>query len=182
MPTHLFNFLVIWRNYFFLPSFLGQPDSVSNCSQLNHSADTIAVTCIPGFDGGLTQLFTIELRYLRSPDAPLEEILVRNITSSKPEFEVNHLESGQRYEASIFSSNRKGRSTPVILRVSTLKRPSEGKRLATISSGSGKTPLCVFSYDDFWWNSTWILLFGTLGERCASFINIWSKSGARRKG
>ena len=157
---------------FFLPSFLGQPDSVSNCSQLNHSADTIAVTCIPGFDGGLTQLFTIELRYLRSPDAPLEEILVRNITSSKPEFEVNHLESGQRYEASIFSSNRKGRSTPVILRVSTLKRPSEGKRLATISSGSGKTSFCVLSpmtFDDIQHE---ILLFGTLGERCASFINI----------
>ena len=116
----------------------GRPDSVSNCSQLNHSADTIVVHCNPGFDGGLTQLFTVELRYLRSKDAPLDELLVRNLTLSQPVFEVKHLESGQRYEASIFSSNRKGRSTPVILRVSTLKRPSEGKRLATTASGSGK--------------------------------------------
>ena len=120
----------------------GRPDSVSNCSQLNHSADTIVVNCSPGFDGGLTQLFTIELRYLKSSDdassldqSDQVDILVRNITLSRPEFEVRHLESGKRYEASVFSSNRKGRSSPVILRVSTLKRPSEGKRLATTASG-----------------------------------------------
>ena len=122
----------------------GRPDSVSNCSQLNHSADTIVVNCSPGFDGGLTQLFTIELRYLKSSSSDDDastldqsdvDILVRNITLSRPEFEVRHLESGKRYEASVFSSNRKGRSSPVILRVSTLKRPSEGKRLATTASG-----------------------------------------------
>ena len=97
------------------------------------------VHCTPGFDGGLTQLFTIELRYLRTPNS---QELLRNVTLSKPEFEVGHLESGLRYEAKIFASNRKGRSTPVTLRVSTLKRP-EGKRMATISS-SGNSEF--FSY------------------------------------
>ena len=116
-------------------AFPGRPDSVSNCSQLNHSADTIVVHCSPGFDGGLAQLFTLELTYLsRSTD----DILVRNVTLSKPRFDIKHLESGVRYEARVNASNRKGRSTPINLRVSTLKRPSEGKRLATISSGSGK--------------------------------------------
>ena len=116
-------------------AFPGRPDSVSNCSQLNHSADTIVVHCDPGFDGGLAQLFTLELTYLsRSTD----DILVRNVTLSKPRFDIRHLESGVRYEARVYASNRKGRSTPINLRVSTLKRPSEGKRLATISSGSGK--------------------------------------------
>ena len=86
-------------------------------------------------DGGLAQLFTLELTYLsRSTD----DILVRNVTLSKPRFDIKHLESGVRYEARVYASNRKGRSTPINLRVSTLKRPSEGKRLATISSGSGK--------------------------------------------
>ena len=90
-------------------------------------------------------MFTIELRYLKSSTSSSDEasnldqsdvdILVRNITLSRPEFKVRHLESGKRYEASVFSSNRKGRSSPVILRVSTLKRPSEGKRLATTASG-----------------------------------------------
>ncbi len=97
--------------------------------------------CLPGFDCGLTQLFTIELRYLKtSSTAPgpggseAELVLVRNVTLSKPEFEIGHLESGVRFEAKVFATNRKGRSMPVVLRVSTLKRP-EGKRMATISSG-----------------------------------------------
>ena len=67
----------------------------------------------------------------------VEDVLVRNVTLSKPYFEVRHLESGVRFEARVFASNRKGRSTPVTLRVSTLKRP-EGKRMATIASGSGR--------------------------------------------
>ena len=67
----------------------------------------------------------------------VEDVLVRNVSLSKPYFEVRHLESGVRFEARVFASNRKGRSTPVTLRVSTLKRP-EGKRMATIASGSGR--------------------------------------------
>ena len=126
----------------------GRPESVFNCSQLNHSADTLVVQCQPGFDGGLTQLFTIELRYLKTnsgeADNEMNQLedavsggLVRNVTLSKPYFEIGHLESGVRFEAKVFASNRKGRSTPVTLRVSTLKRP-EGKRMATIASGSGR--------------------------------------------
>ena len=124
--------------------FTGRPDSVANCSQLNHSADTVVVQCVAGFDGGLAQLFTIELRYLRPPGVvsgsshrSLDDVLIRNVTLSRPYFEVRHLESGVRFEAKVFASNRKGRSTPVTLRVSTLKRP-EGKRMATIASGSGR--------------------------------------------
>ena len=105
------------------------------------------VECVAGFDGGLTQLFTIELRYLRPPGATghhgLEDVLVRNVTLSKPYFEVRHLESGVRFEAKLFASNRKGRSMPVTLRVSTLKRP-EGKRMATIASGSGRNSSLFF--------------------------------------
>ena len=107
----------------------------------------MVVQCEAGFDGGLAQLFTIELRYLRPPGVSvsgsssghrsLDDVLVRNVTLSKPYFEVHHLESGVRFEAKVFASNRKGRSTPVTLRVSTLKRP-EGKRMATIASGSGR--------------------------------------------
>ena len=59
------------------------------------------------------------------------------MTLGKPYFEIRHLESGVRFEARVFTSNRKGQSTQVALRVSTLKRP-EGKRMATIASGSGR--------------------------------------------
>jgi hypothetical protein len=50
---------------YFVAFIAGRPDSVANCSQLNHSADTVVVQCTAGFDGGLAQLFTVELRYLR---------------------------------------------------------------------------------------------------------------------
>ena len=53
---------------------------------------------------------------------------------TKPVFSVYHLRPATRFEATIYSSNRKGRSSPSLLRVSTLKRPSE-KRLATTASG-----------------------------------------------
>ena len=117
------------------------------------------VECAAGFDGGLTQLFTIELRYLRPPGATtttghhggggFEDVLVRNVTLSKPYFEVRHLESGVRFEAKLFASNRKGRSMPVTLRVSTLKRP-EGKRMATIASGSGRNSRLLFKKLENW--------------------------------
>ena len=37
----------------------------------------------------------------------VEDVLVRNVTLSKPYFEVRHLESGVRFEARVFTSNRK---------------------------------------------------------------------------
>jgi hypothetical protein len=63
-----------------------------------------------------------------------DSLLVRNLTLTKPMFSVYHLRPATRFEATIYSSNRKGRSSPSLLRVSTLKRPSE-KRLATTASG-----------------------------------------------
>ena len=46
----------------------GRPDSVRNCSQIERSSRSLAVRCDPGFDGGLEQLFTLELRPWRLDD------------------------------------------------------------------------------------------------------------------
>lgn len=70
-----------------------------------------------------------------------DSLLVRNLTLTKPVFSVYHLRPATRFEATIYSSNRKGRSAPSLLRVSTLKRPSE-KRLAT--TASGRTQIRLF--------------------------------------
>jgi hypothetical protein len=43
--------------------FVGRPDSVSECVQFNHSTDSVHIKCNSGFDGGLTQLFTLEIRF-----------------------------------------------------------------------------------------------------------------------
>jgi hypothetical protein len=84
-------------------------------------------------------LFTVELRYWPPAGRHINDLVVRNVTLSKPHFAIRHLESGLRFDAIIYASNRKGRSVPVNLRVSTLKKPAEGKRLATTASGSGRT-------------------------------------------
>ena len=119
-----------------------------NCSQHNHSTEAIHVCCAEGYDGGLSQLFHLEL----FPKSGSE--VVRNITRSSSCFSVARLESsvfcvtskkGQLpfnfrlesasiFEARVYSSNLRGRSEAVVFKVSTLKRPSE-KRLATIASG-----------------------------------------------
>ena len=66
MPI-LWNFKclkVVFLNRFQLFLFSGRPDSVSDCVQFNHSTDSIHIKCVQGFDGGLTQLFTLEIRWL----------------------------------------------------------------------------------------------------------------------
>jgi len=40
----------------YLIHFSGLPDNVADCKQLNHSTDSIHLKCLPGFDGGLTQV------------------------------------------------------------------------------------------------------------------------------
>ena len=105
---------------------------VENCSQSNHSSDSLHLSCSSGYDGGLSQIFTLEL-YQHAT-----ETLVRNMTTvrSPPAFHVNHLKAGFIFDAHIYASNRMGSSASLRLKVSTLKRPSE-KRLATTASGGG---------------------------------------------
>jgi hypothetical protein len=76
-----------------------------------------------------------------------DSLLVRNLTLTKPMFSVYHLRPATRFEATIYSSNRKGRSSPSLLRVSTLKRPSE-KRLATTASGRTWQHLRIYLFEN----------------------------------
>ncbi len=107
-----------------------RPEAVTNCTQRNHTSDAVFVGCQAGYDGGLKQIFTIEIY----DDA---DECVGNVTVVKPFFAVPRLPAASIYEARIYASNRKGRSPEVVLRVSTLKRPSE-KRLAATTLGQGE--------------------------------------------
>ena len=110
-----------------------RPDAVRNCSQYNHSSDAIYVRCEPGYDGGLNQIFTLELFPIST--AAAAESPMRNLTvGNSPTFAVHRLSAGSVFEARIYASNRKGRSPQISVKISTLKRPSE-KRLATTLSG-----------------------------------------------
>lgn len=63
--------------------FPGRPQPVSNCTQKNHSFDTVDICCQEGYDGGLTQIFTLELYPKDSPES-----VSRNITLTTPCFSI----------------------------------------------------------------------------------------------
>ncbi|XP_061389228.1 hemicentin-1, partial [Musca vetustissima] len=97
----------------------GRPDQVHNCTLTNISMTSLTVTCSDGFDGGLTQLFVMELI-----DAHLKD-LKANITSAIPRFTVSSLSPGGVYILTLYAFNSKGRSDPTILTASMLGMPEK---------------------------------------------------------
>lgn len=93
----------------------GKPDSLSNCTILNQTSETLHVECLEGFNGGLQQFFVMEVF-----DA-LTRKLVSNVTSRFPVFLVGGLESGVGFEVQLYAVNKKGRSSTVQLQATTLK-------------------------------------------------------------
>ena len=65
--------------------------------------------------------------------------MIRNVTSNKPMFYVKNLKPGTRFEARVYTSNQKGRSSEVfVMRASTLKRASDKRPVTSLASGSGR--------------------------------------------
>ncbi|KAL9899858.1 sidestep VII transmembrane protein isoform 1-T3 [Glossina fuscipes fuscipes] len=97
----------------------GRPDQVHNCSLTNISMTSLTVTCIDGFNGGLPQLFILELI-----DSQTSEIRA-NITSTTPRFTVSTLLPGGTYTLLMYAFNSKGRSDPTVLTAAMLKMPEK---------------------------------------------------------
>lgn len=99
--------------YHIIPA--GKPDAVSNCSILNQTFDSLFVSCVEGFNGGLQQSFVIEIWDFHS------QHVIRNLTNHRPVFNVRGLEPGASYIVRIYAVNSKGRSEVQVLQASTLK-------------------------------------------------------------
>lgn len=97
----------------------GRPDQVHNCTIANTSMTSFSVRCSEGFNGGLPQSFTVEVRETES------QALKVNTTSPVPRFSVGGLTPGMQYQACIFSVNVKGRSEPVVVQTATLRLPEK---------------------------------------------------------
>ncbi|CAM1308475.1 Uncharacterised protein r2_g1842 [Pycnogonum litorale] len=99
--------------------FAGPPEPVSNCSLTNRTVNTLSVICDPGFDGGLPQIFIMEVFDSR------ETILHANVTSrTYPEFFAQNLPPNTRLKILIYSRNDKGRSHSIPVNTETLALPS----------------------------------------------------------
>ncbi|CRK88301.1 CLUMA_CG002080, isoform A [Clunio marinus] len=95
----------------------GRPFALQNCTVSNQSIETIHVECIEGFDGGLPQMFLLEM--VEIPTLKL----VRNLTLYRPpvSFILDNVESSSSYRLILFAVNPKGRSEPVIIDDITFK-------------------------------------------------------------
>ncbi|KAJ8673155.1 hypothetical protein QAD02_004417, partial [Eretmocerus hayati] len=117
----------------------GRPDSPHNCSVQNTTSDTLHAECAEGFDGGLPQKFTLLVELESGPRSassslssisssssmgvPGQGSLVYNLTSHGASFSISGLEPGSQYQLSLYASNAKGRSEPVVMHATTLNLP-----------------------------------------------------------
>ncbi|XP_075982640.1 neural cell adhesion molecule 2-like isoform X1 [Anticarsia gemmatalis] len=103
----------------------GNPTSLQNCSVVNQSY-TLLVECLEGFDGGLPQVFYMEVLELPS-------LMVRaNITSNHtPTFEVHDWDSRSSYALVLYAANAKGRSEEVTLYTVAIRPPDKYTGVST---------------------------------------------------
>nr|XP_021184964.2 neural cell adhesion molecule 2 isoform X2 [Helicoverpa armigera] len=104
----------------------GNPTALQNCSVVNQSADTLLVECLEGFDGGLPQVFYMEVLELPS-------LMVRaNVSSNHtPTFEVRDLDSRSSYTLVLYAANAKGRSEEVTLYTVAIRPPDKYTGVST---------------------------------------------------
>ncbi|XP_073999572.1 sidestep II transmembrane protein [Rhodnius prolixus] len=99
----------------------GKPYPVRNCSVSNETGMSLAVWCQPGSDGGLPQMFLMQIYVGQYSEAP-----AYNITSTDtPYFLLSDLEAGVTLRLVIYALNSKGQSQPHIIEDVTLRDPQK---------------------------------------------------------
>ncbi|GBP05211.1 hypothetical protein EVAR_70230_1 [Eumeta japonica] len=94
----------------------GIPDKLTNCSLTNLTSMSFIIECTEAYDGGLPQEFMIEV-------FNENQKLVNTIINRTPHFRVSGLDGGKLYKLRMFAFNKKGKSTPTMLRERTLEPP-----------------------------------------------------------
>ncbi|XP_071037315.1 neural cell adhesion molecule 2 isoform X1 [Parasteatoda tepidariorum] len=94
----------------------GPPEALQNCTVVNHTENSIQVDCMEGYNGGLPQVFTIEVY-----DVDIGK-LRSNVTLSQSSFTIQGLPSNTALHLVIYSSNLKGRGPLYTLAATTLQR------------------------------------------------------------
>lgn len=92
-------------------SVTGKPQPVTNCTFHNETASSVDIACSPGYDGGLAQVFLLELYSAR------DLVLLQNLTNAEaPSFTLSGLglDGAPLMRVVISGVNAKGRSPPII--------------------------------------------------------------------
>ena len=99
---------------------VAEPTSPSSTNQLQLNLDLLEnamlIKCQPGFNGGLKQIFFLEIYDV------IEQRLYLNITSvENPVFLLTELKPNTKFNLNIFAANNKGRSSSVNLNFHTFQ-------------------------------------------------------------
>ncbi|CAG0916163.1 unnamed protein product [Notodromas monacha] len=116
----------------------GSPEPLINCNFVNQTPTSLKVECQEGFDGGLPQLFIMEL-YTSE-----EKTLATNLTNDKPAFTAKGLQDGISYTVVLYAANSKGRSVTTTLETRTPKI-MDVKKLDTGQGFTGTDRLTIFN-------------------------------------
>uniref|UniRef100_A0A336MAP7 CSON014513 protein n=1 Tax=Culicoides sonorensis TaxID=179676 RepID=A0A336MAP7_CULSO len=95
------------------------PASVSNCTLHNQTRQIVEIQCLPGYDGGLPQVFILEMRSKKT-----NRIRFNFTNSEEPYFMLDTLDAinaqmtteNDSLTSIIYSINQKGRSQSVLIR------------------------------------------------------------------
>lgn len=123
------------------PHISGKPEAVQNCSVINESTDSFQVNCLPGFNGGLPQHFSLAVfKVSGGTDGGSggDPVLASNLSSTMPAFTVSGLEPGSKYIGELTGHNVKGAGVATQIHVYTLKLPE--KLIPQIEPGGPSQP------------------------------------------
>ena len=120
--------------YHIIPA--GPPDPVHNCTVFNQTFTSLQISCGSGFDGGLKQMFKLDLRDARSGQS------VTNMSHDKSQFVLSGLIPGHGYIITVYAINSKGISEPMTLHAFTLKETSP-EQIVADTSRHGQADLVV---------------------------------------
>lgn len=94
------------------------PDPVSNCTIINKSSETFHLQCIPGFDGGMEQMFHVTVTDRATG------VTHFNKTTRELDLFIENLSEGTSYLTTVMPANKKGVGKSVHVIVDTLRHPA----------------------------------------------------------
>ncbi|XP_054714539.1 nephrin-like [Uloborus diversus] len=93
----------------------GPPESVKSCTVSNQSVSLLVVECEPGYDGGMRQVFHLEVY-----NSAIDHLQANVSSMEHPVFQVGGLPPATSFILVLYASNSKGRSNSVALMANTL--------------------------------------------------------------
>ncbi|KAH9643627.1 hypothetical protein HF086_000101 [Spodoptera exigua] len=85
-----------------VPNLPDKPSTPKSCEITNVTYDSLTLNCTPGHDGGIHQSFLLEIFDMATG------LLLRNVSSDDPEFEVAGLSASNSLAVSVRAFNKKG--------------------------------------------------------------------------